>query len=311
MRSEYLNPCTRIAGLAEAINQGLYLTPRLDTEQFRAAIEEPALICGGRVEPELVVKLLEDAEFNQDQLPLLQHVLMRLWDSAAKHSSKTLTSDAYSEIGGLENALDKHANIVYEGLTGDQQRIAEIIFRRLTESGDVKGDAKIDTRCPTQLTDLIKLTGASHAEVVAVIDTFRQPGCCFLMPPISIKLSKDSVIDISHESLIRQWKKLKDWVKDEAETAKTYRELVDASQKWKDDKKDFLKLRELYYFLKWYYRDKKSPVLRAKPTNSWAKRYGGDFGSAETFLLESDLLEKEGNEEEVEARRENYEATWK
>jgi hypothetical protein len=77
MRSDFLGDCTQFAGLAEAINQGLYLTPRLNTQQLRAAIEEPAFVCDGEIEPALITQLLEDAQTNQDQLPLLQHVLMR------------------------------------------------------------------------------------------------------------------------------------------------------------------------------------------------------------------------------------------
>ena len=38
MRSDFLGDCTQFAGLAEAINAGLYLVPRLTPEQRRAAI---------------------------------------------------------------------------------------------------------------------------------------------------------------------------------------------------------------------------------------------------------------------------------
>ena len=54
-----------------------------------------------------------------------------------------------------------------------------------------------------------------------MLDAFREEGRSFLMPPISTRLSEDSVIDISHESLIRQWKRLKDWTKDEDKARQT------------------------------------------------------------------------------------------
>jgi hypothetical protein len=82
MRSDYLGDCARFAGLSEAINQGLYLTPRLNRQQLRDAIEKPALVENGKVEPALLVKLLAETGNNADQLPLLQHLLMRLWDNA-------------------------------------------------------------------------------------------------------------------------------------------------------------------------------------------------------------------------------------
>ena len=43
-----------VSGLPEAINQGLYLTPRLTREQLRLAVEEPALVSGCDIDAGLV-----------------------------------------------------------------------------------------------------------------------------------------------------------------------------------------------------------------------------------------------------------------
>lgn len=42
----------------------------------------------------------------------------------------------------------------------------------------------------------------------------------------------DSLIDISHESLIRQWERLENWAKEEAEFAKSYHNLKYRASKW-------------------------------------------------------------------------------
>ena len=60
MRSEYLGACTLIPGLAEQINEGLYLVPRMTREEVRQAIEGPAGVCGFSIEPALVNRLLND-----------------------------------------------------------------------------------------------------------------------------------------------------------------------------------------------------------------------------------------------------------
>ena len=70
----------------------------------------------------------------------------------------------------------------------------------------------------------------TSAEVIAVIEVFRAPGRSFLMPPHGVALSGDSVIDISHESLIRQWGQLRTWVEEEAESRATYLRLVEAAR---------------------------------------------------------------------------------
>jgi hypothetical protein len=41
MRSDFLGDCTQFPGLAEAINAGQYLVPRMTRNERRAAIEGP------------------------------------------------------------------------------------------------------------------------------------------------------------------------------------------------------------------------------------------------------------------------------
>ena len=51
MRSDFLGECAQFSGLAEAINDGQFLTPRMTREQSQSAIEGPAAVFGGRVSP--------------------------------------------------------------------------------------------------------------------------------------------------------------------------------------------------------------------------------------------------------------------
>ena len=41
-----------------------------------------------------------------------------------------------------------------------------------------------------------------------MIDRFRVPGRSFLMPPADVELDDRSIIDLSHESLMRVWTRL-------------------------------------------------------------------------------------------------------
>jgi WD40 repeat protein/Tfp pilus assembly protein PilF len=282
MRSDFLGDCAQFAGLAEAINQGLYLTPRLNTEQLRAAIEEPALVSGGEIDPALIARLLEDAENNQDQLPLLQHVLMRLWD-LAKDKTQPITLKDYENLRDKNNpkqdgtadvlgvALSIHADEAYLTLSKRHQKLAKLLFCQLTGQ-DME---KRDTRRPLKLGKLVEISKQeySYADVVTVLDAFRQPGRGFLQPPMNETLipetpeNLEKIIDISHESLIRQWQRLQDWVQEEAKQAETYRHLVDEAQRRKqgDGFKLLMQSPELEAAVKW--------LDEFKPTVLWAERY--------------------------------------
>ena len=62
--------------------------------------------------------------------------------------------------------------------------------------------------------------------MLAVIEHFRRPGRSFLMPPADVKLMANTVLDISHESLMRLWQRLRTWVDEEAQSAQMYRRLA-------------------------------------------------------------------------------------
>ncbi len=84
MRSDFLGNCSEFRNLPEAINDGQYLIPRLTREQLRQVIESPAKVHGVNISPVLVTNLLNDIGDDQDQLPVLQHALMRTWNEWAE-----------------------------------------------------------------------------------------------------------------------------------------------------------------------------------------------------------------------------------
>jgi WD40 repeat protein len=312
MRSDFLGDCAVFRGLPEAINAGLFLTPRLTREQRREAIVGPAMVFGGRVEPALVNRLLNDTGEELDQLPLLQHVLMRMWTRAheavqAHHGPSQpadalrnaadlaagviLTLDDYEQVGGLAQALSNHADEAYETLDAEQQRIAAVLFRCLSE----RSSTQRDTRRPVQLSAVAAVAGVSPSQVAAVADVFRQPDRSFITPSADVTLHPDTVIDISHESLIRQWQRLNAWAEQEAEAAETYRRLAQTARLWKRRQAALWSTPDLENALAWKERE--------RPTSAWAARYGEDFALAMEFLDASEQQRLEEQQREEAARQ--------
>ncbi len=79
MRSDFIGDCAQFPELTRKINDSHYLIPQLTREQKRVAIEGPVAVGGARIAPRLVQQLLNDLGDNPDQLPILQHALMRTW----------------------------------------------------------------------------------------------------------------------------------------------------------------------------------------------------------------------------------------
>jgi tetratricopeptide (TPR) repeat protein len=288
MRSDFIGDCARFYDLPEAINQGMFLVPRLTREQLRDAITLPARVFEGKVEPDLVNCLLNDVGNDPAQLPVLQHALMRMWTLAKRLNTEqiTLTLEHYEKMGGLTEALSKHADEAYVELDYAQKTIAETLFRSLCEK---------DTRRPVKLEEVATLANVPCQQVVAVVNKFRQTDRCFLTPPIGKNLEPDSVIDISHESLIRQWKHLKHWAKKETQFAESYQRLEDTACRWEKGEAALLRTPELEIALVWY--------NNFKPTFLWASRYGKNFDLAMRFLEESQKEQQREREEQEAARK--------
>jgi PQQ-dependent catabolism-associated CXXCW motif protein len=319
MRSDFVGDCANFTDLAETINDGQFLTPRLTREQCEEAIKGPAAVYGGKVEPALVTRMLNDMGGNPDQLPLMQHILMLLWEKAKARSSSEpeLTLDDYKELGGIgasgteadkltaahvmrpsllrrmfrrkpaaaaeskdirsiNGALSDHADRVLAGLTAEQQRLAEILFRALTQ-----GEGGRYVRRPVSLAKAAAIAQVPVGDLIPIIKAFGAPGRNFLVPPEPDPRAADkTMIDISHESLIRQWVRLRRWVRDEHQSAETYRHIERSAKQWKIGRGNLMMKLDLAVARQW---------RRAEhPNAAWAERYGDAFDFAMSFLRKSE-----------------------
>src|SRR5262249_11722338 len=214
MRSDFLGDCAQFRGLPEIMNDSQYLIPRMNRDERRQAIEGPLGVEGGRISARLVQRLLNDVGEDPDQLPVLQHALMRTWQHWERHRGERSLIDLedYEAIGTMSSALSLDADEAYGEIRSPQGHgIAEKVVKRLKERARVAGESGR----PARLAGLCAVAAASPADVPAVIDRFRDPARSFLVPPFGAPLRDDSVVDISHESLIRKWKRLDAWVNEE------------------------------------------------------------------------------------------------
>jgi predicted oxidoreductase (fatty acid repression mutant protein) len=232
-----------------------------------------------------------------DQLPLMQHALMRLWELARARAPNAphLHLDDYDAEGGIKGSLSRHADEIFAEITRDVAERADTarrLFCLLTE-----GEGESAVRRLAEVAEVIEVTGKPLDEIAAAADPFRALGRSLLMPALERPLAPDTVLDISHESLIRQWQKLRDWVQVEAASADHYRDNERRAQRWSARTAEFLDGIDLDVALDWRSRE--------RPTAQWAARYGGDFAIAMRFLDESqerrDRLSREAAKERAAA----------
>jgi len=288
MRSEYLGECEAFLGLSAAIAKSQFLTPRMTREQIQDIIERPIAAVGGLIEQMVVTNLLNALGTSQDQLPRVEHILLRMWNRAydtrqiqmETDQPVSLTLDDYRKAGCFEFALNQHAEELYRelgpdakiGCQSEKQRIAKEMFCSLAD----RSSQGTLIRRLSSLGEVASIAGVSEQSVAEVVEHFRQPGCNFLVATSSGPLTDKTTLDISHEALLRRWDQLDTWIKKEADSADMYRSLAAAAGRngslWRGQ--------DLQLALEW--RDQR------QPTETWAKRYQNGFKKAMSFLQRSE-----------------------
>jgi uncharacterized protein YjbI with pentapeptide repeats len=192
----------------------------MNSGEFQAAIEQPAKLSGLKLEPGLTDRLLQDVGQEQGNLPLLEFALMQLWE---RRENGRLTHQAYKNIGGVKGALAQHADQVYDRLSIEEQQQAPYLFTKLvrvdlrTQTKDTRGVA---TRSKVENWKLVTIL-ANERLVVTGRDQERQ----------------EDTVEVIHETLIREWKRLRQWVDEDRNLRQLMQTVEDEWETWCVEKK--------------------------------------------------------------------------
>jgi len=222
LRSDFYSNCAQYPLLRQAVAAEQEFIGQMTTEELRRAIEEPAKRGGWEFEPGLVDLLLNDIgaqgmnEPEPGALPLLSHALLATWE---RRRGRTVTLDGYRASGGVRGAIAETAESVFnDKLDQTQQKLAHNVFLRLTELGE----GTEDTRRRAVLNELVR-----HSEEAtglrAVLNTLAEARL--------ITLNEDSA-EVAHEALIREWKRLHEWLTQDREGLLLHRHLTESAHEW-------------------------------------------------------------------------------
>jgi WD40 repeat protein len=295
MRSDFIGECAHYQGLTQLINNSNYLVPHMGRDNYREAIEGPVKYAGATIDPKLVEILLNDIGDRTDQLPVLQHAMMRTWNHWREldETDNPISKTDYDSVGTMSDAMSLHANEAYEELSLRGKEICEMMFKTITEKGsDNKG-----LRHPSGVETIKSIAACSSEELFEVVEKFRVPSRSFITPRQNVPLDNESIIDLSHESLMRLWDRLREWVDDEASSVQMYLRLSEASAMYQQGKTSLWRPPDLQLAINW--RD------QHKPTLTWAQRYNPAFERAMVYLRtsEKEYLEEEENKIRLQKRQ--------
>ncbi len=301
MRSEFLGECARFAGFAETINRTQYLVPRMDDDGLTRAVRRPAQMYGAEFDEGLAGRLIASVRGREDELPLLQHGLMLMWEGALRRARPgeraRLDGAIVDEAGGLAELLSRHADRVTASVAPDEpgERLVEEVFRALT---DVNSEGSAIRR-PLPFHELCAVTDATPDVLRPILDAFRASGVSFLTPYPPKPIEDKTPVDISHEALIRCWRRIS--AKDDGWLQKEFR--------------DGLAWRLLVFEAENFARDGSNTLSKAMTeagerrlnlfNEAWSKRYGDGWAKVKALVGASrDHWKREADREEANRQKE-------
>jgi WD40 repeat protein/energy-coupling factor transporter ATP-binding protein EcfA2 len=202
----------------------------------------PAEAAGLRFEEEqgsgqsLDQALAEVATATPESLPLLEHVLSLLYEAQAMRGDDLLRWSDYREFGELKGSLAKHAEAVFNTLQPHEQAAFPVIMRRLVTLG--QGEEEVPNRRTAPYRDFVISTDCDErAGARGFVDLFIKERLLVA----DTDPQGEMTVTVAHEALLREWQRVKTWLKENREFLRM-RDRLDASlrlwynrRKQKDD----------------------------------------------------------------------------
>lgn len=202
-------------------------------DEISQIIRRPASLAALQFEPHpttaehtLADTLRDEALADTETLPLLEHVLNRLYQAQLTRADGRLTFADYEDICGVDvdpktgiktsrgvgGALGKHAEDIFTGQnlkptdppppwTEDTFRA---VFRCLVTFGKGEGDTDVPNRRAFTYQDLIQ----SHPAAQALVDTFIHERLLIA----DTDAQSRPIVRLSHEALLTRWPRLANWL---------------------------------------------------------------------------------------------------
>jgi DNA-binding SARP family transcriptional activator/ABC-type glycerol-3-phosphate transport system substrate-binding protein len=221
LRADYYDRPLQRRDLGELLRDGTETIAPMTPLELEGAITRPAEQRGVTFEPGLVARLIGDVSDRRGALPLLQYTLTELFE--ARTGDRIAYAD-YEAMGGVSGALITRAEGLLRSLGTSAEEVARQVFLRLvtfTDDGE-------DTRRRVLQSELEDLD-IDRAQLRSVLDTF---GRHRLLSFDRDAVTRSPTVEISHEALLGEWTRLRDWIDEARNDVRVQRRLADALREW-------------------------------------------------------------------------------
>jgi WD40 repeat protein len=208
--------------ISDLISKRTEVVIPLNYDELEQVIKLPARRVGVRIEPALIQAIITEVSDQPASLPLLQYLMSELF---ANRTSNLLTHAAYEAMGGVRGALARRADEIYQQAPPEHQKIIQQLFLRLI----MLGEGTEDTRRRVSLSEINTLFMAQQHIIHEVIERLGKSRLItFDRDPVT----HTPTIEVTHEAIIREWQRLRDWLASSRDDLRLHRVLSRLAQEW-------------------------------------------------------------------------------
>lgn len=203
MRSDFFDRLETMPLLAALSAEGRFVLLPPTEAEIGQIIRQPAQEAGLRFEHDaasgvsLDETILQAASHDRGALPLLSFLLDQLW--LKRDGAGLLTFAAYRELGGLEGAIGRRAETVFQAQPQAVQRALAQLLRKL---------AKIEGARPVARAVPVSLLAAGSPERT-LAEAFLDPAARLL---VSDGDPNQAQLRLAHEALLTHWPRARDQI---------------------------------------------------------------------------------------------------
>jgi formylglycine-generating enzyme required for sulfatase activity len=225
VRADYFGRVLEHEEVGRAVSKAQLTLLPMGEAELRDAIELPARSLFRYFQAGVVDRLIGDVRGRAGDLPLLQFALTELW--SADHAKGVMTKRTYdghgfedrakhTRVSGIQGAIIRRAESYYERLSDQAERErCGRLFRLLVDAG-VESPSGSDT---SRRILAAELDDQSRALADSLADTF-------LLTTSEDPLTSQRTYEVSHESLIKFWPRLKGWATEQRDLPVWYKSVL-------------------------------------------------------------------------------------
>lgn len=219
MREEFRSRIVELEGFKKFTDRAWYPMRPMGYEELKAAVERPAALVNLQFQSGIVDDLVKRVLGQPAALPLLQFTLRALWDQRDRNR---ITWEVYQKVGDPLSALKSSADRFYHGLAPQTQDEVRRILLELVRVDDL-------LEAYRQPVPKSRLLQAGKANTEAVLELLSANDYVRIAAG---KGGADAIVEVKHESLVRNWPRLVGWIDDKRIARRRRLALSEAARRW-------------------------------------------------------------------------------